>query len=316
MVRRPTLVTYTLISACLLCASNLSAGAQPEPEPVATTWKMLTYEASGMLGSSNTRIELLESSLQALQEATPGPLEKVALQQNPGQIVVMDIQATGKAIGKKHQSSVRIWFDAATGAVFLRDKLRSGSDPYRKAYRFAENRASRVKQQPVSRNETDKPVQQWSKIKNSSYPYDLDNSGCDTVTDPAVLLYLLSVERSTPPPARCVFFDDTLYKVSFIDDGEAQLAVSYSDHTDTNNRRDIEDSRTTRHYRLAVSVLTPDTDSSDFEFFELRGNIVVTMDLETGIPLQLAGDRAGVGRITIPVTVLQRRTLASSDRRQ
>jgi hypothetical protein len=176
-------------------------------------------------------------------------------------------------------------------------------------YRFADNGASRVKQQPSSGDEAMKPAQQWSKVKNSTYSYDLDDSGCDTVTDPALLLYLLSVRQAVPPAPRCVFFDDTLYKVSFIDQGREEIAVSYSDQTDSNNARDVDGSRTVRHYRLEVTPLQPGAESGDFELFELRGNIIVTLDLETGIPLQLTGDRSGVGRIAIPVVELQRRTV-------
>lgn len=307
MVTSSTLARFTLAAACLLFGNSLSAGA--EPEPATSAWNMLRYEASGMLGSTNTGVKLLESSPRELLTATPKPLLGVTLQQDPRHVLVMDIQATGKALGKKHQSSVRIWFDAASGAVFLRDKLRSGKDPYRKVYRFADNGAFRIKQQPSSGDEARKPAQQWNKIKNSTYSYDLDDSGCDTVTDPALLLYLLSVRQAVPPSPRCVFFDDTLYKVSFIDQGREQIAVSYSDQTDSNNARDVDGSRTVRHYRLEVTPLQSGAESGDFELFELRGDIIVTLDLETGIPLQLAGHRSGVGHITIPVAELQRRTV-------
>ena len=305
---------HVLIVACLLSGSSLSAGA--EPGAATATWKKLTYEASGWIGSSNIQIELLESSPRELQAATPEPLGEAPLQSDPQRILVMDIQARADSAISKHRSRVRIWFDAASGAVMQREKIRSGKKPYRKVYRFAENGASRLKQMPRSRDEAGEPAQTWSKTRQSTYPYDLQDTGCATVTDPALILYLLSTRDShapsTPPP-RCVFFDDALYRVSFtVRDGE-RLPVSYRDNTDGKNAQDVSDSRAVRHYRLGVAPLTPGADRKDFELLELRGDIVITMDPQAGIPVQLAGDRPGVARITIPLIELQRLTVDSDN---
>lgn len=307
---------HVLIAACLLSGSSLSAGAEPGPGPATAAWKKLTYEASGWIGSSNIQIELLKSSPGELQAATPEPLGEVSLQSNPQRILVMDIQARADSVMNKHRSRVRIWFDAASGAVMQREKIRNGKKPYRKVYRFAGNGASRLKQMPRSGDEAGEPVQTWSKIEQSTYPYDLGDTGCATVTDPALILYLLSIRDShapsTPPP-RCVFFDDALYRVSFtVRDGE-RLPVSYRDNTDDNNARDVSDSRAVRHYQLGVAPLTPGANRKDFELFELRGNIVITMDPQAGIPVQLAGDRSGMARITVPLVGLQRLTVDSDN---
>lgn len=138
MVTSPTFVRYALASGLLLFANSLSAGA--EPEPGTTSWKELTYETSSWKGSSNTRIALRPSSPQDLRTATPGPLKDVPLQKKPAQILVMDIQARGNVFGKEHQSSIQLWFDAATGAVFLRDKIRPGNEPYRKGIPLRQQR--------------------------------------------------------------------------------------------------------------------------------------------------------------------------------
>ncbi len=306
-----TFTRYMLIAVCLLSGNSLAA--REESSPAMPAWKKLVYEGS-MLGlRSRIQIEVLKSSPQELRAATPALLEDVPLQRNPQHVLVMDIQAKGS---NRYLSSTRIWFDAGTGAVLQHEKTRTGKNPKRKVFRFTKEGASRIRQEPGSDREAGMPVHTWSKIKPSFYPYDLKDAGCDTVTTPSVLLYLLSLDdtgaESSPPP-RCVFFDGALYRVSFEDQGSEQLTVSYRDNTNAKTV-DVQGPRKVRRYRLGIAPLTPGTGKDAFELFELRGNIAIMMD-SAGIPLQLDGERS-LGRISAPLTSLQKWTATADDHSQ
>jgi hypothetical protein len=55
-----------------------------------------------------------------------------------------------------------------------------------------------------------------------------------------------------------------------------------------------------------VEPVTPGAERSDFEFLELRGDIVIYLDVASRIPVLLSGERSGFGRLDIPLVRISR----------
>jgi hypothetical protein len=304
-----------LILLGLLLALGCRANGPDSPQPVgqATSlpepaWVSLDYEAKASVGEVSTSLVLADAAAgelsappyQALKDAPP-PMSAAHLR-------VLRVQGRAKALLGGYRSEGSIWFDAGTGAVLQRDKLRPGRKPYRKVYRFRPDGAFRVKLEPANRAEAEGSSERWTKIRESYYPYDDAGSGCKVVSEPTLLLYLLprlDLAAGAKTVDECVFWDDAVYRVRLQPQGREVRDLDYRERAGGAEQR-VSGSREVLKVALGVEPVTPGAERSDFEFLELRGDIVIYLDVASRIPVLLSGERSGFGRLDIPLVRMSR----------
>jgi hypothetical protein len=299
---------FYLAAATLLLFQSVTAGEEPPALPAelptahpGATWNRLHYSAEGGIGSISTILELTSTSLQDMQSPPYTALANTAFQIIASPLLRIDIQARATSLFGDSGTQGTLWFDPATGAVLQRDKLRPGRKGSRKIYRFGSDGALRLRLEPRDRAEAEQPSDEWSRVKESFFAYDLVDSGCEFVSDPILLLYLVSLPEyidANRGVQTCLFFDDALYRVRLEPQGSEWLDVNYAVNSAAGRRR-VQGRRESLKLLLWVEPLTAGADRADFELLELRGTIAIHLDTESRLPLQVSGERSGLGRLRI-----------------
>ena len=297
------------IAFMLLASLSCQAGGESLPASKAPAasglpdagWVSLRYSAKGMTGSVSTSLILAEPLWEDMLAPPYTALDNTAFQTKADHLMLLIFRASAESLFGGYSTEGKIWFDGGSGAVLQRDKLRPGRKGSRKIYRFGTEGASRIRLKPMNRVEAEQPSEDWSRIKESFYPYDIAGSGCDNVSEPALLLYLLpsmDLGEGKKPVYRCLFFDDALYRVWLEPDGSEMHHVDYSVKSGGVTRQ-VSGEQETLKVSLRVEPITEGADSADFELLELRGDIAIHLDAVTRLPVILTGERSGLGRLTV-----------------
>lgn len=194
--------------------------------------------------------------------------------------------------------SVRAWFAPENAAALQRVWTRSGAKMFIKRYRFTRQGVYRNRSEPETGQEAELDWKQWTNIKERFFPH--PNADCALVTDPLVLLYVVSAAPGLihqQPLQLCAFHKKRVHRVRLIPRGKSEVAVNYTERTRTAERR-----RSANIQTVNVSVnaepLDPSADAVDrFSFLGLRGDITIYLDPRSGIPVQVSGDIPVIGRV-------------------
>lgn len=302
----------------LFWSLSAQAGGDTPAEPAVSAvpapgvpWVKLEYAAKAAAAGVSMSLELARSSPSDLREVhDPGPGNSTPDYLTAEQVRLLSVTARAQSLFGGSRTALGIWFDTNSAAVLQRDKLRPGSKGNQKVYRFAEDGAFRVKREPSNRDEAGKEPANWSKVKKSFYPYDAEASGCQVVSEPTLLLYVVSRPRLGDGDATesvCVFLDDSLYRVRLEPQHSEPLDIGYKVNSGAAQRKVIGKQEVVK-IALQVEPLTQGADSKDFELLELRGDIAIFVVRDSGLPIQLSGARSGIGPVDVR---LEEATLAA-----
>ena len=295
------------LCAFLLCLPlYCQAGGEPLPAtavtdvgPPGVSWTGLRYAATRFGVNLSTTLELDRSSREEMQAPPYNAFRNESFQIAPDVIMRLDIHAHAETMLDSYNTEGHAWFAPGSLAVLQRDRLKPGPGGSRKIYRFADDGAFRIRQEPNGRNEGRQPPANWTKIKQNFYPYDLAAAGCDRVTTPELLLYRASsrdpVNGGIP---LCAFVDDAIYRVWIEARGEAPRPADYVVKTGATMHK-FSGNRKTLKLSLRVEPITQGADPAAFELLELRGAIAIYIDAETRLPVLITGERAGAGELDV-----------------
>jgi len=297
-----------LAAAALLLILPCQAGEEPPPalaaadtgHPVAG-WSRLRYAAGGMVGSVSTQLELADAAHRDMQVPPYTALANTTFQVATSPVMRLGIHVHTTTLFADSITEGTIWFDPGSGAVLQRDRLRPGWKGSRKIYRFGGAGASRIRLEPRDKAEAEQPSADWSKIKESYFPYDMTASGCKVVSDPILLLYLVSLPdyvNDSRSVQICTFFDDALYRVWLEPQGIERLEADYTVKS-AGTLRKVSGRQETLKLLLRVEPVTAGADTSNFELLELRGTLAIHLDTRSRLPVRISGERAGFGRLSI-----------------
>ena len=289
----------------LLAAVACRAGEEPAAELIADTpydtltgWTSLTYSKQQFGRHLTTTLALSEPAAQSMSgNGMPLPANPPA-PLTASRPALLEITA----LADDSTTELRIWFDAVTGAVLQRDRLRPGPEGSRKIYRFGRAGANRLRLAPASRDQAQAPADSWSLRRETSYAYDMERAGCETITVPALLLVLLPrLEAEARGVSRCVFASDALYRVWLEPQGSASIEVDYSLTVGAESQR-VRGRHLLEKIALRIEPVSPDAEPADFELLELRGDIILYLDRASGLPVQITGSRSLLKEISIPLS--------------
>jgi len=289
----------------LLAVPVCHAGEEPADEPVTAAddparpgWTRLVYTGDALPGTPTTMLELFESSADSLD--IPGvrfPDDSIT-PMSTGRVYLLAVSGQGAV----SNTVLRIWFDALSGAVLQRDRLKTGADGGRKTVRFGREGAVRVRLKPADRVQAQATPATWTDRKDKVYPYDLTAAGCRHVTVPALLLYTVSVaDRDRGERSLCVFQDGALYRVRLYSGGSTEQAIDYA-VSSTAGTYQVSGTREIEQIRLRIEPVSSDADPDKFELLELRGAIGIQVDPATGLPVVVSGSRGLYRDIRIHLT--------------
>lgn len=307
-----------LVMALTMAQTSLLYGATSAAEssrtdtvaPSPLHWRNLELQDAGVLGSVITRIDLRElSATEAQPTLVDGPKQmspRIAAPRIQELVVSNTIQLL---LGAGIETQVRLWFNADDGLPLQLIRMRQGSNPSRKLYRFGSNRVYRLRSQPANKAETGQPPEHWSQTSESFYPLPDPDGECPAILESSQLLTLLSNPDqllSEQPVELCVFDRKHVYRVEFRSLGHEQLDIDYlqvAAGQETRVRRTLE----ALHVALTSRPLEgAQGDVEPFSLLGLQDEIHLLLSDPERIPLRIRGQVPGFGMIDLELKKLTR----------
>jgi hypothetical protein len=201
--------------------------------------------------------------------------------------------------------SNQVLFEPIQAAVFHRVRLRQGKDDIERTYWFSREGVHRLRTKPSNKEEASGDPAKWTDARTSFYPYDLTQPGCPQVTDPMLLIYLLSAARMDKKGdnlSLCVFGKQQLHRVRIQIEGVRTLEVDYLENREK-GKVQKEGKVNGLRVTLEAQPLHPELkDAENFSFLGFHKDITIDIDPELRIPLQVSGKIPTVGAVTLKLS--------------
>ena len=192
-----------------------------------------------------------------------------------------------------------IWFNPTDASALGRVRLRRGEDDFKKMYRFTEEGVFRHQIEPKDNKEASLEPEKWSDIKDSFYPYDLTHMGCIGISEPSLLIYILSaaaISKSNESFFLCVFGKRQLHHVRLQKLGISILDVNYIEENQQTKVRKQARIKTLKFTITAEPLESELNKEENFSFLGFHKDIIVYIEPATGIPVQASGIISTVGK--------------------
>ncbi len=289
-----------LFLVCLVWSSAVAASPLGL-DGAAVAWNRLTFRPAERPGELKVEVSLSEiapDQLSALLGADPAdeppqPRDAAVFKMTS----TIDVAFTGRTY------RTDVWFDSAEAVPLERRRDKIGRDANRKIYRFFADGVRRLRIEPEDSAEAELAPEQWSRVKETFYPYGAARARCPVMTDPNLLLVVASagaVTRAAEPLDLCVFNKETVYRVRL---AAAPVATLQADYLEIRGADRTQVRRQAAVRKIRVQAFAPEDDGTEaFEFFEMSGDIEIDLDAENGLPLRITGEIAGFGRVAFALS--------------
>ena len=201
--------------------------------------------------------------------------------------------------------SNQVLFEPVQAAAFYRVRLRHGKDEIKRTYWFSREGVHRLRTKPSNKGEASGDPAKWTDARTSIYPYDLTQLGCPQVTDPMLLIYLLSaahMDKKGDSLSLCVFGKQQLHRLRMQVEGLHTLEVDYSENREEGKVRKkgkVDGLRITLKAQPLQSDLK---DAENFSFLGFHKDITIDIDPELRIPLQVSGRIPTIGAVALKLS--------------
>jgi hypothetical protein len=193
----------------------------------------------------------------------------------------------------------RIWFNPSDAAALGRIRLRRGEDDFKKIYRFTEQGVFRHRMEPKNKREALLEPEKWTDIKDTFYPYDINQLRCPGVSERSVLIYILSaaaISESNKALTVCVFGKRQLHRVQLRKEGTQPIQFNYIEKS-----RQVETRKegTVRALKIAISAQPIDfgrEEAENFSFLGFHKDITIYIEPTSGLLIQATGIIPTVGK--------------------
>jgi hypothetical protein len=299
------LLIATGAAMVILPSVRPAAGASViDLDPGRIGWNRLVFQASR--GPTDVRSEIrlapisaarLNSSLVAVADDPPTP----AADADAMVLTATVAMTTSLPFIADKTWKTQVWFQPATASALQRTRTKISKDPDRKTFRYLANGVRRIRFEPEAPDGSGRQPEQWAAVKTTFFPYGPARARCRDVSDPSLLFYAVSAAGLTPgdPPLElCVFNKKTLYQAEIRPAGTERLRVNY-----TRRRGETEEPVNTKITVLKIVLSGRPSEPAErkpepFEFFEMRGDIEISVDIASGLPVRVRGTVANLGEAT------------------
>lgn len=305
-----SIIAVLLLIICI--ALSQSADAQGDKGGRTFTqqgqpWTELIFEGSKFLTSTTVKFKI--SSGDQLSEDLIAELEK-DLGDCSGILEtdkLLTVETSSRSVGFiQNQYEEKIWFKEKTLRSDMRLRLSNGDSPWVKSYCWGEKGVRRQKISPGDPSENKQPPAKWRGRTVSFYAYPEGVIGCDTISDPSLVLYLLSTVRSARLPKyfeMCVFGRKQLHRLTIEQKKYPSLKVSYKARLSSKEVA-VEEKITPAVFSITAEALAPD--EGELETFSLLGlnkDILIYTDREKRLPVRITGTNNTIGGIVLDLKV-------------
>ncbi|MBW2708164.1 MAG: hypothetical protein JRD04_02605 [Deltaproteobacteria bacterium] len=305
--------TYARIFFALSCLIGMSqtamAGAVNHGSVASqkgVRWTVLTFNHSKLLSKLTVRIHT--------QSPTPmcdAPLTKMGAgltgcskAGNEITLLATDMTARGLAF-LNVQYSEKVWFNAEDGRAYRRMRWRKKNDPWVKIYCWTDNGVRRQKIRPAGPDERKQAPAKWTRTTESFYPYPENTVHSEAISDPTLLLYVLSAlepGRLKSPLEMYVFGKKQLHRLICRQEKSLPMAVSFKLHS-SSGVTEINTTMTPLVFSIDTEVLGPENGEPEtFSFFGLQKDIRIYLDASRRLPIRVRGENAICGDMVLELS--------------
>ena len=204
------------------------------------------------------------------------------------------------------RSEALLWFDPVSFAALQSSSERVSRSPRVKTSRYAESGVHRSKVKPANRAERRELPESWTNISQSFVDYSLEPGKCVAVTEPIVLLYILSLSAastSSLDAGICILSDERLHRLVLSEPREVPQQFDYRVHSADGVSETISSTHVL-HYTLESTPVGESQTNKDepVSFLGLKGNIQFYIDEHSNVPLQVRGSTSLLGRVKFRLT--------------
>lgn len=267
------------------------------------SWQHLTFKSSAFLGSVDTRVVLEQlPAVEVDGQLTASPQGENIKPLGERVMHLTVHSALEPLLGTDELFVTRVWFSPRASAALQRIRLRKGKELWEKTYRWTTSGVYRLRIRPQGADEENSPVEQWTDQQHSFYPYDLQQSGCLSVSEPSVLLYVAStfdLVVGDPPNSVCAFNKKQLHLVQFKVEKSQFLQINYLEKSQQGEVRKKGKAEVLKISFTTQSLVADGTRAEPFSFLGLKGNFDIFIDKTSRIPVQISGKIPGIGKVAI-----------------
>ena len=275
-----------------------------ELDPQRVQWSRLLFQASNGLTSARSEVSLASISAAGLKSSlladAGGPLEPEPDADAMLMTATIGMSSKLPFVDDKVWKT-QVWFLPESASALQRTRTRIGEDTDSKTFRYLPEGVRRLRSKSESSGEGEKRPESWTTVKSGFYPYGPARAECPDVSDPSLLLYVLSAVNLSPgdPPLElCVFNKKTLHLVELRAVAATRLPVRYTRRRGT-DEEPVEQEIGVLTITMSNRPLQPEVQEPEpFEFFEMRGDIEVSYDPVSGLPVQVRGTVKNVSKAT------------------
>jgi hypothetical protein len=266
-------------------------------------WTHLSFQAKNFWVEVSTDVELKRLPVSELDSLLLTSSKGNAIKPQTSEAAQMTIHTT---IDPKFRTPVsiynRIWFDPANASALGRIRLRRGEDDFKKMYRFTDQGVFRHRMEPKNKKEASRAPEQWTDIEDTFYDFDMDQLGCNGISERSVLIYIATVaaiSESTDPVSLCVFGKRRLHNVQLKVAGKFPLKVYYTEKT---QQKKVKQEKSLEAIKIAIQAKPMESnlkDPENFSFLGLHDDIAVYIDPASLIPVRVSGVISRVGKVNL-----------------
>jgi len=269
-------------------------------------WTDLSYEAKSFAVKVKTDINLASCKKNEFESLRLSHPQYIPLPTASSEVYRIDVNTNvDRIFSPPVELLEQTWFEPMQATALYRIRLRRGKDDFKKIYWFTGQGVHRLRREPGSKKEALLPPDQWGELKNSFYGFSLTQLGCPQVTDPSVLIYIVSSyfnSKSKNPLTLYLFGKKQLHQVRLWVDESHRVSIDYIER-----KGDIKVPRQGKIEVLRVKleaqpVRSDQDDPEKFSFLGLRRNISIDVNPESRIPVQVRGTIPLVGNVTLKLS--------------
>ena len=269
-------------------------------------WTGLTFNHSRMLQKLTVQVQIqspapmADGFLTRMGAGFTGCSETV----KEMKLMAVDMRAEGLSFFDE-QYTEKIWFNAGDGRAYRRIRWRKEGDPWVKSYCWTDDGVRRQKIQPASRDESKQAPIKWTQTTESFYPHPKNTVYSEAISDPTLLLYLLSVlePRNMKSPFEIyVFGKEQLHRLTCRQEKSLPMAVSFKLHSSSGVVGVNSTIKPLVFSIEAESLASKDSKPETFSLLGLQKEIRIYLDPSRRLPIRVSGKNSIYGELILDLS--------------
>jgi len=284
-------------------SSQAQSSSSNKFESARVPWRRLSYEANSVFGKVTTEIRLAELPAKEVTHLLTAVSQGKILQASGATMMTITVHSDIKPpFGSNQILKTQAWYDPKDGKALQRDRLFLGYEKWQKRYRFTDQGVFRLRTKPQDSKEDEFPPEQWTKVREEFYAYNLERLNCSAVLEPSGLLYLVSANSfklQELPLSLCVFNKKQLHRLNVSLDGHRRIKLNYLENSGGNQTRREKEIDAAKVSFKPRALVPEGKEHEEFSFLGINGDFDIFIDKATQLPVQISGKILTFGKIDI-----------------